>query len=151
VAAPDLNDADYSALAEFRHRLRVFLAFSEAQARGAGLNPQQHQLLLAVRGFGGDGPSVGALAERLLLRHHSVVELIDRLEKRGLVERRRGASDRRVAHVSITREGARLLRELSVAHRAELRRAAPELARALASFARPVRATRPSRARKTKP
>src|SRR5689334_2883021 len=88
--------AEYRALAEFRYRVRCFLRFSEAAARSAGLAPQQHQLLLAVRGTrGNDAPTIGALAERLQLRHHSTVELVDRMEARGLVRRARRGGDRR--------------------------------------------------------
>ncbi|HKD99377.1 MAG TPA: MarR family transcriptional regulator [Planctomycetota bacterium] len=128
-----LTDEDYVALAEFRYRLRRFFAFSEEQARAAGLNPQQHQLLLAVRGAL-EAPTVGDLAERLALRHHSTVELIDRLEARGLVRRRRAAEDLRQAHVALTARGEAALAKLSIAHRDELRRVAPELIAALASL-----------------
>ncbi len=129
------SDAEYVALAEFRHRLRRFLAFSEMQARAAGLNPQQHQLLLAVRAFGEQPPSIGELAERLVLRHHSAVELVDRLQKKRLVVRQRSEPDRRLARVALTARGAELLQKLSLAHRDELRRTAPQLARALTSIA----------------
>lgn len=130
----NLTDEQYASLAEFRYQLRVFLAFSEEQARAAGLNPQQHQLLLAVKGFGAAAPTVGSLAERLMLRHHSTVELIDRLQRQGLVARRRSSSDRRVASVAITARGARVLRKLSVAHRDELLESGPALAKALSKL-----------------
>jgi DNA-binding MarR family transcriptional regulator len=136
MTVPQLSDTEYRALAEFRHRLRRFLAFSEEQARSAGLNPQQHQLLLALRGFGAEPPSVGELAERLVLKHHSAVELVDRLERQKMVARQRSASDRRLARVTLTARGARLLQRLTLAHREELQRTGPDLARALGSLLR---------------
>jgi DNA-binding MarR family transcriptional regulator len=124
--------AEYRALAEFRYRVRCFLRFSEAAARAAGLAPQQHQLLLAVRGIPGtDAPTIGALAERLQLRHHSTVELVDRMEARGLVRRARRGGDRRQVRVELAPRGARLLPRLSLAHRAELRSLGPGLLRSL--------------------
>lgn len=134
MPGPNLTESEYASLSEFRYRLRLFLAFSEEQAKTAGLNPQQHQLLLAVKGFGKEQPSVGMLAERLMLRHHSTVELIDRLQRRGLVSRVRSPQDRRLASVRVTTLGARVLRRLSLSHRDELRRTGPELARALSSL-----------------
>jgi DNA-binding MarR family transcriptional regulator len=130
----NLTESEYASLSEFRYRLRLFLAFSEEQAKAAGLNPQQHQLLLAVQGFGAEQPSVGMLAERLMLRHHSTVELIDRLQRRGLVSRIRSVQDRRLASVGVTTRGAQVLRRLSLAHRDELRRTGPELVRTLSSL-----------------
>lgn len=130
-AAAHLTDADYRRLAELRFRLRSFLAFSEQAARSAGLNPQQHQLLLAVRAAAPGALTVGALAGRLVLRHHSAVELVDRLEKKGLVRRARETDDRRVASVHLTSRGEKILTRLSVAHREELRTAGPDLAAAL--------------------
>src|SRR5213593_3847001 len=92
----DVTLAEYRALAEFRHALRRFLAFSAEAARAAGLEPRQHQLLLALRGLSeGAEPTVGALAEQLGIRHHSAVELVDRMEARALVKRARGVTDRR--------------------------------------------------------
>jgi DNA-binding MarR family transcriptional regulator len=126
-----LDDDDYRALDAFRARLRRFLAFSEAQAREVGLTPQQHQLLLAVRAAGSPGPTIGALAERLLLRHHSTVELVNRLEERKLIRRVQSETDRRRAHVAVTARGEKLLGGLSLTHREELRRAAPDLVAAL--------------------
>jgi DNA-binding MarR family transcriptional regulator len=131
-APPVLRDADYRALADFRHQLRVFLAFSEAHARAAGVEPQQHQLLLALRGLPPEvEPTVGALAERLALRHHTLVELVDRLERKKLIRRRRDAADRRVVHLAITAKGDDLLRRLTLSHRDELARSGPALVRAL--------------------
>lgn len=122
VPTPDVSTAEYRALAAFRYELRRFLHFSEEAARAVGLEPRQHQLLLAVRGMPPDlAPTVGVLAERLQLRHHSTVELIDRSEARGLVRRTASGGDRRQVAVALTTGGKRLLSRLSVAHRAELR------------------------------
>ena len=123
---------DYRALAEFRFQIRKFLRFSEAAARKLGLEPQQHQILLAIKGMEpGTKPTVGELATRLQTRHHSVVELIDRLEARQLVSRRRSEQDRRQVWVELTPEGERILEALSVEHRAELETAGPALLDAL--------------------
>jgi DNA-binding MarR family transcriptional regulator len=138
-ATNPLRDVDYSALAEFRFRLRKFLAFSEAQARRAGLTPQQHQLLLAVRASA-QPMTIGALAERLILRHHSTVELIDRLAEKALVRRVAGR-DRRQARIELTPAGTEVLRRLSIAHGDELRRAAPDLIEALVGASGAWRAT----------
>lgn len=117
-------------MAEFRYQIRRFLRFSEQAAERAGLEPRQHQLLLAVKGHSGE-PTVGDLAERLQLRHHSVVGLIDRLEERGLVKRSRAEADRRHVRVRLTRKGEALLRKLSLDHRAELRSAGKNLVKTL--------------------
>src|SRR5918996_6073253 len=93
--APRIPSAQYRALAEFRHRIRQFVAFSEDAARDAGLTPQQHQLLLALSGSENGPLTVGDLAGRLLLRHHSVVGLVDRLEALRYVRRARDSEDRR--------------------------------------------------------
>jgi len=127
---PPLTAADYEALAEFRYQIRRFLHFSEQAARRAGLEPAQHQLLLAAKAHPGE-PTVGQLAERLQLRHHSVVGLIDRLAEGGLVERSRAAQDRRQVRVRLTRGGETVLRKLSLEHRAELGAAGTALATAL--------------------
>ena len=131
-AVADLSDDEYAALAELRHQLRRFLAFSENEARAVDLEPRQHQLLLALRGLPADAtPTVGALAERLLLRHHTVVELLDRLEKGGLVRRVRAKDDRRQARITLTRRGGDTLRRLSISHRNELGTLGPALVTAL--------------------
>ena len=135
MSARVLHDRDYRSLGDFRAELRQFLAFSEAQARRAGLTPQQHQLLLAVRASA-SAPLVGALAERLVLRHHSTVELVDRLERRGLVRRVRAEADRRRAQVHLTARGGRVLARLTLAHRDELRRRAPSLVATLRRLTR---------------
>jgi DNA-binding MarR family transcriptional regulator len=128
----DLSDAHYRALSDFRFQLRKFLAFSESAARSVGLEPRQHQVLLALRGLPEDvEPSVQALADQMVLKHHTVVELLDRLESGGLVRRERAADDRRRAQIAITARGAELLRKLSDSHLDELRLLAPELVGAL--------------------
>src|SRR4051812_27899498 len=100
------TDEDYRAIAAFRAALRRFLHFSEEAARSVGLTPQQHQLLLAIRGAASDEPpTVGQLAEALQLRHNSTVGLVDRLSQAGLVGRETSAVDSRRVHVSLTPEG----------------------------------------------
>ena len=128
-----LSPEDYTALGEFRYRIRRFLHFSETAAREEGLEPQQHQLLLAVRSLEqADGPpTIGVLADHLLIRHHSAVGLIDRMEERGLIERVRGTDDRRQVKVRLTTRGAEKLTRLSVIHRDELRDSGPALVEAL--------------------
>lgn len=129
--------ADYEALAELRYLLRKFLGFSEAAARKAGLTAQQHQALLAIHGFaGGAAVSIGALAERLNVRHHSVVGLVGRLASKGLVKRRRDPRDVRRVLLTLDAKGLKILAGLSHAHRAELRRVAPALRRILAEVQR---------------
>lgn len=127
-----IRSADYRALAEIRYRIRRFLVFSEASARAAGVEPQQHQLLLAIRGLPADSPpTVGRLAERLQIQHNSAVELVSRACENGLVEKRASAADRREVRVEITARGKHLLETLAVAHRTELRSTAPALVEAL--------------------
>jgi DNA-binding MarR family transcriptional regulator len=123
-----LQKGDYETLAEFRYLLRQFGAFSEDAARLAGLTAQQHQVLLAVKGFPGrEEVTIGELAERLNLKHHSVVGLMNRLMARGLIQRRQDEGDRRRVVVALTPKAQALLLELSLTHRAELRRLAPLL------------------------
>ncbi|HTU58484.1 MAG TPA: MarR family transcriptional regulator [Polyangiales bacterium] len=129
---------DYQALAELRYQLRVFVSFSEAAARERGIEPQQHQLLLAIKGLPtGMRPTVRVLAERLRLRHHSVVELIDRLERAGYAARTPSPTDGREILVRVTATGERLLRKLSVAHQAELQTIGPALVQALQAVIQP--------------
>ena len=122
-----LDDAVYETLAGFRFELRHFMRFSEHAAKAAGLTPQQHQALLALRAAPDRRLKVGELAERLLLRAHSTTELIDRLERLDLVSRDMAGDDRRSIRVSITAAGASKLASLSAAHRAELLRLKPLL------------------------
>ena len=139
--ANQFNDSDYRALAEFRYQIRRFLRFSEAAARAAGLEPQQHQLLLAVKGLPRDvSASIGEMAERLQIQHHSTVELVDRMVKHGYVQRRRDQTDRRQVLLQLTARGEKILRELSAPHADELRTLGPELIAALRRLkARPSR------------
>jgi DNA-binding MarR family transcriptional regulator len=120
-AVPPLTDEEFGDLLGFRDALRRFLRWSAERAAEVGLTPAQHQLLLAVRGHG-SAPTIGDIAEHLLLRHHSTVELIDRAERLDLVRRRIDAHDARVVRVSLTAEGQRLLDLLAPAHLAELAR-----------------------------
>ena len=123
----DLSPSDYQLLGAFRYQIRRFLHFSETAANVEGLEPQQHQMLLAIRALDGDaGPTVGTLAAHMLIRHHSTVGLIDRLEERGLVNRERG-EDRRTVHIRLSPEGEETLKRLSSAHRDELRNLGPLL------------------------
>lgn len=131
----DLQIADYQALGRFRYQIRRFLHFSESAARAEGLEPQQHQMMLAIRAWDQpDSPTVGGLAEHLLLKHHSAVGLLDRLEERHLVERVRDDADRRQVKVRLTPEGLEKLRRLSSAHREELRTSGPGLVSTLGAL-----------------
>ncbi|HEY3981459.1 MAG TPA: MarR family winged helix-turn-helix transcriptional regulator [Streptosporangiaceae bacterium] len=130
-----LTDQDYQNLLTFRTSLRRFQHWSETMAREAGLTPAQHQLLLAVRGHPGErGPSIGDLADYLLLRHHSAGELIDRAEAAGLVHRHADPDDARLARVELTPGGADRLDQLTPAHVAELRNLVPMLAQVVAAW-----------------
>lgn len=132
-----LSLRDYRELAEFRFHLRRFLQFSEEQAREHKLESQQHQALLALKGLpSGARPTIRELAERLLLRHHSTVELVNRLETAGLVKRSADPQDGRQTLLRLTSRGAAKLRSLSFAHRNELRVKGPELLRALTTILR---------------
>ncbi len=128
-----LADRDYARLLAFRTELRAFLHWSEEQAATAGLTPAQHQLLLAVRGSEDpSGPTIGAVAEALFLRHHSAVELTNRAVDAGLVVRHADPDDHRVVRLALTRDGARRLERLARLHLDELDRLAamlPKLSR----------------------
>lgn len=127
----------YSPLESFRYEIRRFLNFSERAAREAGLEPQQHQALLVIKAMApGSKATVGLLAERLQVQHHSAVELSDRLEKRGLIRRSRSDEDRRQVLLTLTQRGERLLQGLSESHRTELRTAGPRLLKALQAVIR---------------
>lgn len=126
------NKFDYQALAQFRYEIRRFINFSEQAARGAGIEPQQHQALLAIEGLPAtQRATVGVLAERLQIQHHSAVGLVNRLEAEGLLMRTSSRADRREVLLRVTSRGTRLLNELSLSHRAELRSAGRALLRAL--------------------
>ena len=136
----DLSLAGYRALAEFRYQIRRFLHFSEEQVRGLGLEPQQHQLLLTIKGLPPrTGATIGELASRLQLKHHSVGELVDRLESHGYAVRSTGKRDRRQVIVRLTTSGSNVLRKLSLAHHEELEKAGPALAQALRSLMKQTR------------
>ena len=133
----DLSPGQYRDLAEFRRQIRQFLHFSEATSKEHGLEPQQHQLLLAVHGLPeGAKPTIGELASRLFIQHHSAVELVNRLEQTGAVARHTGKQDKREVWIRLTPAGRAILRKLALAHRTELERSGPELARALKSVLR---------------
>lgn len=119
----ELAQDDYAKLLRYRSALRRFLRWSEEQASSAGLTSSQHQLLLAVKGHDNpEGPTVSEIAEYLALRHHSAVELIDRAQSGGYVERSRDPEDDRVIRLRLTELGEACIRELAEAHLAELRR-----------------------------
>lgn len=127
-----LNKTEYENLAAFRFALRQFLRFSEDAATAAGITPQHHQALLAIKGFPGrDHVTVGELAERLQVKHHSAVGLVDRLVTEELVTREASDGDRRQVHVLLTGLGEEVLEKLSAAHREQLRRIGPELSQLL--------------------
>ena len=119
----EITQADYHALSQFRYLIRCFLEFSQNAAKAVGLQPRHHQALLAIKGYPTGGPvTVGDLAERLRIRHHSAVELVDRAAAEQLVERRPDLDDHRAVRLALTREGAARLRRLSRLHLDELRR-----------------------------
>jgi DNA-binding MarR family transcriptional regulator len=127
-----LDQADYQALAELRYQIRRFLSFSEHAARKAGLEPRQHQLLLALKGLPpGARPRIRELAERLQLAHHSTVELANRLAKGGYIRRAGHGDDRREVLLALTPKGERVLLRLSLHHQEELKQLGPELVAAL--------------------
>ena len=115
-----------------RYEVRKFLAFSEQAARDTGIEPQQHQLLLALRGLPeGARPTIGTVAERLCVQHHTAVALVDKLEQRGLLRRERNPADRREVLLSLTPDGELLLRKLSSLHRQQLGSVGPAMVEAL--------------------
>ncbi|MCA9830669.1 MAG: MarR family transcriptional regulator [Dehalococcoidia bacterium] len=127
------TDGDYQALYAFRTDIRRFLSFSEDAARAAGVEPQQHQLLLLIRAT--PGPvRIAAIASGLGIRHHTAVGLVDRTVARGLITREPSETDRRVVHVLLTPEGEAILAELSIHHHRELQDVGPALVRALKSI-----------------
>ncbi|HEY1408574.1 MAG TPA: MarR family transcriptional regulator [Promineifilum sp.] len=127
MASP-ISKTEYETLATFRYALRQFMRFSETAAREAGITPKQHQALLAIAGFPNrDQIMMSELAERLQVRHHTTVELIDRLAAQDLVVREPGMEDRRQVYVSLTEQGKEVLARLTATHREELRRVGPQL------------------------
>ena len=140
-----MSSVEFRALAEFRYQIRLFLNGSEQAARAAGLEPQQYLLLLALRGLPlGCEATIRKLAERMQLRHHSIVELVDRLERQQLLRRERSRTDRRQVIVHLTPRGEKILSRLARQRIAELRTAAPALVRALTSVIRSTRAKTPT-------
>ena len=133
-----ITELDYTSLAEFRYQIRRFLHFSEQAARTAGIEPHQHQLLLALKGLARseEPPTIGILAERLQIQHHSAVELVQRLEDRRLISRSRSPADRRQVLIQLTPHGEAELEKLTVCHLAELRTNGPALVEALEGLIR---------------
>jgi DNA-binding MarR family transcriptional regulator len=130
----DLSHEQYRDLAEFRRQIRRFLHFSEAMAKEHHIEPQQHQLLLAVQGLpDGVKPTIREIASRMFIQHHSAVELVNRLEVTGAIARSPGVEDKREVLIRLTPAGRGVLRRLALAHREELESSGPELARALQS------------------
>ena len=122
------NRVDYATLATLRYQIRRFLRVRELAARSAGVEPQQYQVLLQLKGLESDGTTtVGRLAERLQVRHHSAVELVDRLVRRGMVARHRDERDRRGVVLRLTPRGESVLRRLALQSLAELETEGPAL------------------------
>ena len=135
---PALTAAEYQALATFRHGVRRYLAYAEAGARSVGLTSQQHQALLAIKAHTLTGSlSIGELASQLLIKHHSAVELVGRLERAGFVRRTAAGDDRRKVLVSLTETGEGMLAALSANNLEELRAIAPTFSRLLRQLKRP--------------
>src|SRR5579864_3055927 len=127
-----LSVADYQALAEFRYQIRKFLHFSDSAIERAGLERSQYQLMLTIKGMpDGVRPRIRDIANRMLIQHHSAVELINRLEAGGYVRRQRAVDDRREVLLELTPKGERVLAELALHHHDELQDAAPALVAAL--------------------
>ena len=132
-----LTDKEFRLLASFRHSLRKFQFFSEHAARGLGLTAQQYQALLAIKGHDDVEPfTVKVLAQFLMIKHNSAVELVDRVAQLGLVERKHSEPDRRRVVIELTAHGRQVLRRLSTLHCRELARVAPDFARYFRHFAR---------------
>jgi DNA-binding MarR family transcriptional regulator len=130
---------NYQVMAELRYQIRRFLRFSELTAREVGLEPQQYQLMLVLKGPPNDFRGrMGEVAERLQIQHHSTVELVDRLARRGMVRRRRGTDDRREVLLELTPKGDKILRELAIRHREELRLVGPEMVSALKKIVKDI-------------
>jgi DNA-binding MarR family transcriptional regulator len=143
--ADKITEGEFAALAELRHRIRRFLQEGDAAARQAGLEPQQYLLLLAIRGLpAGQDASIRVLADRLSLRHHSTVELIDRMEARGYVKRMRGREDRRQVLISLQPRGEKLLEKVVEQRIIELRANGRELVQAIGALLEPRRRPSPN-------
>jgi DNA-binding MarR family transcriptional regulator len=147
-----LQEAEYVALAEFRYQLRRFLRHMEDEVREWGVNPQQYQVLLAVKGLPRDEvPTISCLAERMQLNHNSMVELVDRCEERSLLKRVRSGNDRRQVTLAITSDGEALLRRLGSAARQELRNIGPMLVESVLRLTQDGRSAKEARARLQRP
>jgi len=130
-----LTEVEYLALAEFRYQLRRFLRHMEEQVRDLGVNPQQYQVVLAIKGLPRNQmPTISCLAERMQLNHNSMVELVDRCEENGLLRRVRLGSDRRQVTLALTPDGEALLKRLGSAARNELRSVGPMLVESVLSL-----------------
>jgi DNA-binding MarR family transcriptional regulator len=133
----DLHPSEYRKLEEFRFQIRRFLSFSEGAARASGIEPQQHQALLVLKGTAPDClPTIGHLADRLLLKHHSAVGLVDRLQTLGLLTREPSPDDARQVLLRLTAKGERILHRLSLTHHKELEETGPMLVAALRAISR---------------
>lgn len=129
-----LTDEDYQRLADFRHALRRFLFFSEQAAASEDLTPQQYQAMLAIRGSSVGPPNLATLADRLCLKHNTVVELVQRLEKSKLIHKRPCPDDGRAVVLGLTKEGLKRLDRLAASHTAELKNIGPEILKRLAKI-----------------
>jgi DNA-binding MarR family transcriptional regulator len=128
----DVTLSDYRALAEFRYELRRYFSLSDKASRDAGLHPGQYRFLLLLKGLPeGMEPTISNMAERLGLRHHSTVELVDRMEKRGLIFRERSERHRSYVFVRITPKAESILQKLVASRKLELKKAGPVLVKAL--------------------
>ncbi len=136
---PKLTTMNYRRLAALRYEIRRFLAFSEHAAREAGVEPQQHQLLLVLRGLPKQArPTIGTVAERLCVQHHTAVALANKLERLGFIRRERSSEDRREVLLRLTPDGAAILRKLSTLHQEQLRVVAPTMVTALQQLVEPT-------------
>ena len=132
-----LSRSEYEMLAAFRYSLRQFLSFSEKAAQGVGLTQQQYQALLVVRAHAGPGLiTISDLAAQMLIKHHSAVGMVNRLEQQGMVRREPLADDGRKVGIRLTPTGQRVFDRLASSHRGELRRIGPDLVRFMSFFAR---------------
>lgn len=127
-----LLPAEYEALADFRYLLRKFLRFSKDFLKAkAGLNPEQYEALLAIKAFPGNSLTILQLSERLQIKHHSAVNIADRLAERKLIRRQTGKQDRRERYLELTTKGEKLIEEMASMHHAELSRRSEEMIKAL--------------------
>lgn len=130
-----IGSGEYESLAQLRYEIRRFVAFSEDAARSAGIEPRQHQLLLLLKGLPREErPTIGTIAQRLFVRHHTAAELVGRSERDALVTRSRGPEDRREVQVAVTPRGEEVLERLTRVHREELRTVGPRMVRALSAI-----------------